>query len=595
MTFRTRLLLAFSLTVVVAVGLVTGVVIAAGRSVFERLDADRTAVLVAQFRRDFARRATDVSLGVERIAKSDEVQRIAIELNKAEPDFAPFFETAGTLAAAQNLDFLEIVSGDATIVSSAQWPARFGYKEDWLLQPADWRSEQPFIRDEQLAEEQALALTAVRAVRAGEQILYVAGGERLDRGFISSIPTPSGIRILLAWPSGSVMDSAGKAQPTGNLGSLIERVRRSNRESAQTVSWSGGKDSAEVFHAIPLAGRNHQVAAVLLVGTSRGELLALENSVLWLGGVVAAGGILFGLGVAWWATSRVARPVRELATGARRVAGGDWDATVPVESTDEIGQLAQAFNTMTRELVSQRNRLIQAERVAAWRELARRLAHELKNPLFPLQITVENLQRARRLDPEQFDEVFRESTATLLSELGSLKQIIASFSDFAKMPHPELQPVEVNELVRAAVKLFEAQLHTSGRPPIEADLQLAGGLPQVDADPDQLSRVLHNLILNAMDAMPTGGTLAIRTAAQNGSVRIEVSDTGGGLSREERDRLFTPYYTTKQHGTGLGLAIVQSIISDHRGNISVESEPGRGTTFRLELPRHQSDGSSAHR
>jgi signal transduction histidine kinase len=212
-----------------------------------------------------------------------------------------------------------------------------------------------------------------------------------------------------------------------------------------------------------------------------------------------------------------------------------------------------------------------------------------------LQITVENLQRARRLDPEQFDEVFRESTATLLSELGSLKQIIASFSDFAKMPHPELQPVEVNELVRAAVKLFEAQLHTSGRPPIEADLQLAGDLPQVDADPDQLSRVLHNLILNAMDAMPTGGTLAIRTAAQNGSVRIEVSDTGGGLSREERDRLFTPYYTTKQHGTGLGLAIVQSIISDHRGNISVESEPGRGTTFKLELPRHQSDGTPAHR
>jgi signal transduction histidine kinase len=212
-----------------------------------------------------------------------------------------------------------------------------------------------------------------------------------------------------------------------------------------------------------------------------------------------------------------------------------------------------------------------------------------------LQITVENLQRARRLDPEQFDEVFRESTATLLSELGSLKQIIGSFSDFAKMPHPELQPVQVNDLVRAAVKLFEAQLHTSGRPPIEADLQLAGGLPQVDADPDQLSRVLHNLILNAMDAMPAGGTLAIRTAAQNGSVRIEVSDTGGGLSREERDRLFTPYYTTKQHGTGLGLAIVQSSISDHRGNISVESEPGRGTTFRLELPRHQSDGTSAHR
>jgi nitrogen fixation/metabolism regulation signal transduction histidine kinase len=241
---------------------------------------------------------------------------------------------------------------------------------------------------------------------------------------------------------------------------------------------------------------------------------------------------------------------------------------------------------MVRQLVEQRERLLQAERVAAWRELARRLAHELKNPLFPLQITVENLQRARQNGPEEFDEVFRESTATLLAELEKLKSIVARFSDFAKMPAPDLKPVNVNDVVRASVKLFEAQFSAPGQPQISTEMYLQEDVGVVDADADLLSRALQNLILNAMDAMPAGGTLTLRTRREVRGVVLEVSDTGTGLTREECERLFTPYYTSKLHGTGLGLAIVQSVISDHAGKISVESEPGRGTTFRIELPGH---------
>ena len=140
------------------------------------------------------------------------------------------------------------------------------------------------------------------------------------------------------------------------------------------------------------------------------------------------------------------------------MAAGDWGATVEVATADEIGQLARAFNRMTHELVEQRERLVQSERVAAWRELARRLAHELKNPLFPLQITVENMQRARDQYPEQFDEVFREGTSTLLAELNNLKQIISRFSDFAKMPAPEMQRIQLNDLAADTVKLFGPQL-----------------------------------------------------------------------------------------------------------------------------------------
>jgi len=230
--------------------------------------------------------------------------------------------------------------------------------------------------------------------------------------------------------------------------------------------------------------------------------------------------------------------------------------------------------------VEQRQRLMQAERVAAWRELARRLAHELKNPLFPLQITVENMQRARDSYPEQFDEVFREGTATLLAELSNLKQIIGRFSDFAKMPAPEMQRVDFNNLVAETMRLFEGQLSQTH---IAAKVELAPVLPLVPADPEQMTRALRNLILNAIDAMPRGGTLTIRTAAIGEGVRLEVADTGQGLTPEECERLFTPYYTTKTHGTGLGLAIVQSVVSDHKGHITVESETGKGAKFRIDL------------
>src|SRR5271163_2710509 len=155
--------------------------------------------------------------------------------------------------------------------------------------------------------------------------------------------------------------------------------------------------------------------------------------------MVAGAGILLAILLSSWAAARVTRPVVQLAHAAQEVAAGNWNVRVDVNGDDELGQLADSFNRMTTELLSQRERLLQAERVAAWRDLARRLAHELKNPLFPLQLTVENLVRARLQSPEQFDEVFRESSRTLLAEISNLKTIIGRFSEFSRMPQPQVQ------------------------------------------------------------------------------------------------------------------------------------------------------------
>jgi nitrogen fixation/metabolism regulation signal transduction histidine kinase len=264
------------------------------------------------------------------------------------------------------------------------------------------------------------------------------------------------------------------------------------------------------------------------------------------------------------------------------MAAGETPAIASPAGSDEIGDLARAFTDLSAELEVSRERLLQAERVAAWREMARRLAHELKNPIFPIQLSIETLRRALAQDEQagRFGELFRESSDTVLDELRALRGIIDEFSDFARMPQPRLQPTDVAEVIAHVTELYRAR---AGE--VALQTAVAHGLPVVAADREMLARALGNLVGNALDAMPEGGTLRVAAAAQDGGVAIEVSDTGPGLTEEQRTRLFTPYFTTKRGGTGLGLAIVQGIVSDHGGRIRVESEPGKGTTFTLLLPR----------
>ncbi len=583
MTFRVRLIISFAAAVIFTAGLVTWIASSRTSRAFEERDDQRTAALIAQFRREFERRGEEVVRRVEGIAAAESTLRIAIDVSRPDADAPVHVSEAGTLAAAHGLDFLELISHDGAIVSSAQWPARFGYRAAWTAEPVDWKAQGAFLRTEELPEETALALAVVRTVSAGDRNLFVIGGQRLDRKFLASLVLPAGMRALLyqnvnpAFSPAVLTDASGPAADAAQLAPLIDEVRALRRDTTKTIT---GRNVAETFQAIPLTGRDGSLLGVLLVGSSRRDLALLTGGIRRTGYIAAGIGILLGALMSFWAAKQITRPVERLAAGAREVSAGNWNVRVEVSSRDELGQLAEAFNAMTRQLIEHRDRLVQAERVAAWRELARRLAHELKNPLFPLQITIENLQRAKDCAPDQFEEVFNESAETLLAEVDNLKKIIGRFSDFAKMPEPQLEEVNINELVRSTLRIFEAQLAAAA---ISQEIH-CGDAGLVRADPEQLSRALRNLVLNAIDAMPGGGTLRIRTAQQDGSVRIELSDTGQGLTKEECERLFTPYYTTKQHGTGLGLAIVQSVVADHKGRISVASEAGRGATFRIELP-----------
>ena len=599
MSFRRKLLAIFSVTVFLAVAMISFMVSSIARRAFEESETERTNALVAQFQREFERRGEDVVRRVEAIAASDSVNRMALDLARSTPDLGAYVNEAGSIAKAHQLDFLEFTDAGGTIISSAQWPAKFGYKNPLIENVGQLATAKAFLRTEDLPESTALGLVAVRVIRVAEKPLFVMGGQRLDREFLATLELPAGMRVMLypsAQPTFSpqlVVAANGTIQRPEKLELLIRKVQQTGSDQNEVVEWSSTPGDSESIHTISLRAPGGDLVGILLVGNSRLALIQLERRIGSASLLVGSIGILLAILVSSWASARVTRPVENLAAAAGAVAAGNWNSQVEVTSNDELGELAQAFNRMTRELQQQQERLLQAERVAAWRELARRLAHELKNPLFPLQITVENLLKSRSQATEQFDEVFQESTQTLLAEISNLKTIISRFSEFSKMPQPQLQPVDLNELVQSVLRLHQAQFQADGRPPITGNVQLDNSLGKILADPDLLHRALSNLVLNAIDAMPDGGTLTVRTSRKNSHVCLEVADTGSGLTREECERLFTPYYTTKQHGTGLGLAIVQAVVSDHHGRINVSSTPGHGTTFMIELPVEVVTGSPA--
>ncbi|MFZ0304162.1 MAG: ATP-binding protein [Terracidiphilus sp.] len=609
MSLRQRLLLLLSFTVAAEVAAVSWTVLLRIRHVFEQRDQEETALFVSQFQREFQQKSAQLAAAVDRLAASERMRTMALELSQS-GDPSPYVNEAANLAQDARLDFLEIIGPDGKIISSAQWPARFGY-----IEPFTWVEDPTFLKTEDLPDEStAVGLFANRAVgppgSTGTQPLRILGGERLDRSFLADLPVAPGMQISLyksadkgpsteqptLGPDFAVFDpkrligASGEVPYAARYKPLIVSAINSGQQISSTLYLTSRREDSVSATAIPLKSDKGDVLAVLVVALSRSGMVQAQQHIRTIAYGVAAGGILLAIVFSLWIAARVSRPIEQLARAAGEVAAGNWDVHVPERGRDEVSVLARSFNHMTEQLSSQRERLIQSERVAAWRELARRLAHELKNPLFPLQLTVENLARARQLPEAEFDEIFKESTSTLSAEIANLKAIIGRFSDFSKMPKPELERIDARDVIARVASLY-ANAAATKESKIEFETEVDAAPMPLDADPELLHRALSNLVLNAMDAMPEGGKLTLSAHPKGEGVELRVADTGAGLTPEECERLFTPYYTTKQHGTGLGLAIVQSVVADHHGSITVESragtdenQTGGGTTFIITLP-----------
>ncbi|MDE0318019.1 MAG: HAMP domain-containing sensor histidine kinase [Candidatus Poribacteria bacterium] len=277
---------------------------------------------------------------------------------------------------------------------------------------------------------------------------------------------------------------------------------------------------------------------------------------------------------------RITRPIAQLQQGVNEIGAGNLTYQIAVQSKGEVGALADGFNQMALELKRSLEEHRAAERIAVWRDVARQLAHEVKNPLFPIRLSVENLQAAKD-QPAIFEKIFGECTETIIEEVDRIRGLIDEFHQYARLPVPDRHPVNLNDIVNAVSKLY---MELSQAQNIKVEKQLSP-LPPLSLDQEQMERAVGNLVKNAIEAMPDGGTLSLRTSSapfkKSRNISLEVQDTGHGMSEETQQNLFAADYTTKSYGTGLGMAIVRRIVTVHGGEIAVESEENAGTTIRI--------------
>jgi nitrogen fixation/metabolism regulation signal transduction histidine kinase len=293
------------------------------------------------------------------------------------------------------------------------------------------------------------------------------------------------------------------------------------------------------------------------------------------------------LTLALWMAERIATPIRRLADGAGIVAAGDWGYRLEIRAGGETGRLVDAFNDMVARLDDQRRRLVDMEKMSAWRDVARHLAHEIKNPLLPIRLTIEELRDQYRGDDRAFRELLLESTRVVGEEVEQLQRLVRQFSEFAKMPELNARAGSLDALTRDVAALY---------PQVTTTHEAALPLEPFPFDPEQMRRVLVNLYDNAVAMTPPGSTaIRISVARAGRHAVLRVKDNGPGIAPEHRARIFEPYFTTRREGTGLGLAVVKNVVLLHGGDVAVESTVGAGTTFTIRLPLSGPPPALAHK
>ena len=327
----------------------------------------------------------------------------------------------------------------------------------------------------------------------------------------------------------------------------------------------------EVILSVPLGNRSNEIEE---------EIQDLERGIH----LAAVLFILLGSALGLYMAERIADPVRRLTRATKRIAAGDLDARVAIKTADELRRLVDDFNRMAEELKSQRDELKRTQRLAAWAEMARQVAHEIKNPLTPIQLSAEHLRRVHIDRGEPMTPVLQQCVDSILSQVKLLRQISSEFSAFASSPTVRFADVDLGELVDQMVAPYRAGLPDR----IEMSLDIEAQLPRVRADRTLLGRSITNLIENALHAMPNGGRIDVLVRAGAGGVVLAVADTGVGMDQEALERAFEPYFSTKATGTGLGLPIARRNVELNGGKIAVASARGKGTTVTVTLPASSS-------
>ncbi|WP_437287919.1 sensor histidine kinase [Sorangium sp. So ce406] len=560
MPLAARLLLAFGLVAIIATAFVGVTLREASREVIESGFADRIDAAHAGVRQQLAWEADALRDLLPPLCRHDTfVDKAHVELERAKGDpdaMDPGSRIAigrqvPSQAKALRLDELSLVAGNGAVLG-AEDGARIGARDRRLAELIKAPGGAPRLRPARAGGEPSLEVHC--ALTDHGVTLGLVGARRI----------------------GPVLARIGEAYD----------VRLTAAREGQPAPRSGEAEVVRVLHFPEIPGLD--VVASVSRDPLRQALGRLDRSIALTGATVLA----IALAIAVVLARSLSRPLVALARETREVMSGA-PRRVEGRGGREIADLAAAFNATIDELAAMRKRLAATERIAARREVARQIAHEIKNPLAPIRAAVETLRRLRQRDDPAFDDYFEEATSTVLDEVHRIANIVTEFTRFARLPPPNLEPVDLVAIARGVVTLHAAPASgeptaggTGGAAP-RVEL-VADPIPRVSADRDQIIQVLTNLVQNGLDA-----AAAVRRDPRvsvtigplpSDRVRIVVRDNGPGVAEEMVPRLFEPYATSKEKGTGLGLAIAQRIVFEHGGEISYRKAQKGGAVFEIWLP-----------
>lgn len=531
-------------------------------------DEGRIADALAEFEAAIEREGKDAAGALEIVAV----------LLTTDPRFraagreTPFPADATTsLMADAGLDCLSILDARGTVLASGHAPASAGRAESQKLDLPDTLST--FVEEDiSPGIGRVLTLQSRRVAGGARQEIHLVGGRFLDADFLRRLSPGGTVRTLLLDAGGAILAASDPANPPPVPAGWKDPRAGGGRLDIRGVPYS--------YRMIPLRDHLGRPIGSLVAAVSLARAAELSSSLGTIAIGVVAAGLLGSLLLGFVLARGVTGPLRRLEEMSRRIAADRYEPVHGPEGPGEIGALVAAFNRMARGLADSRERLRQTERLAAAEEVARRVAHEIKNPLSPIALTLEGLIRTRQVRPQEFDAAFEAAARTIQEEIQRIRGILEDFSRFGRLPVPRPRPSDLNGVIGQVVTLYAG---SSAETRLVADLDAA--MPPVSIDPDRMTEVINNLVGNALQALGgKGGTITVTTRRTEEGAEIRVSDTGPGLPEQVLRRLFEPYVSTTQGGTGLGMAIARRIVLDHGGRIEAGNRPGLGAEIRILLP-----------
>jgi len=551
-SLKARLILAFSLITLIPLATAMVILTARMQSMVRSQAEERLGAALDGIASQAADNGRRIAARIEILARDPQLKRLYLLRPTGSRDLTEYLAERQVLLG---LDLLTVVDSSGTAVAgSTQSPT----DEVAFNTPAIARAE---------------GLGALAMV-ARSPILYqgaatgaIQGGLLFDAASLERLGKTSGVEWILR-------DARGRVAATTLSGLGVPDVAPGPPGIGRTEI-AGQTYSTR---SVPLSVGRPPYATITGLASTESADRAIASVRLWSALLALLGlAIAIPLAIVW--SAQISRPVERLAAFSEKVAHGNWEEPLKLHSVRELETLVEALDRMRLDLKAYREKLVVSERQAAWSQMARKVAHEVKNPLTPIAISIEDLKRSYDQKRPDFPEILNQAVRTIGEEVETLRRLLQEFSDFARIPAPRIAPCPVSQLLGDIEALYGREV-SAGRLVVTRP----GPEVMVPVDPGQIRQALINLIKNGLEALNGDGRVTVTAQAREGALEIAVSDSGTGLSEEQRTNLFVPGFTTKSHGSGLGLTIVERIVSDHMGTIAVDAGTGRGTTFRIRLP-----------